>query len=296
MVPVGIKRLAELMRASMPSVRKVLVLILALMPLPFVAAAAAEPTGPAAGMAPPGSAQADAETYARCMKLARQNPREAQSLAQAWHDRGGAHPADHCAAVALIGLGAYREGAARLEALAQAMATAPSGLRADVLDQAGQAWLLAGDPVRAYAAAGAAVSLAPNDADLLIDRAEAAASVGYYDKAVADLDRVLKANANRVDALIYRASAYRALDRLDPARADIDRALAHAPHSAPALLERGNIRRLEGDRAGARRDWEEVGRLAPGSQADMAARVNIEHLERRGKAVPAAKSGGTAPP
>jgi tetratricopeptide (TPR) repeat protein len=232
--------------------------------------------------AAPRDATAEAATYERCMKLARKNPDEARNLAQSWHERGGAHPADHCAAVALIGLKQYKEAALRLEALAQTMTTAPAGLRAQVLDQAGQAWGVAGDPVRAYAAAVAAVALEPNDSDLLIDRAQAAAGVGYYDKAVADLDHVLKADPVRVDALIYRASANRALDRLDPALADVEKAIARAPNSAPALLERGNIRRLKGDDKGARRDWERVGQLAPGSQADMAAKANIEHLQSNG--------------
>ena len=224
-----------------------------LLPLSLATAnAAAQPSKsvapPFAAEGAPRSAEADAETYARCMKLARQDPHAAQRLAQTWLARGGAHPADHCAAVALIALGKYKEGATRLQRLAQAMTKAPAALRADVLDQAGQAWLLAGDPVRAYAAAGEAVGLQPGDPELLIDRAEAADSAGYLDRAVGDLDQVLKAHPNRVDALIYRASAYRALDRLDPARADIDKALAQAPHSPAALLERGNIRRLEGDR------------------------------------------------
>jgi tetratricopeptide (TPR) repeat protein len=245
---------------------------------------------------PPPSAEADAETYARCMKLAREDPHAAQALAEAWRQRGGAHPADHCAAVALISLGRYKEGATRLHALAQAMAKAPASLRADVFDQEGQAWLLAGEPVRAYTAAGEAVALAPGDPELLIDRAEAAAAAGSLDRAVSDLDRVLKSDPDRVDALVYRASAYRALDRLDPARADIDKALAEAPHSAAALLERGNIRRLEGDRDGARRDWEEVGHLAPGSPEDMAARANLEHLAEAPAAVPPAKPIGRPPP
>src|SRR5947209_12089842 len=126
----------------------------------------------------PRDAAAEAAMYERCMKLARKNPDEARNLAQSWHERGGAHPADHCAAVALIGLKQYKEAAMRLQALAQAI-TSPAALRAEVLDQAGQAWGLAGDPVRAYVAAGAAVSLEPNDLDLLIDRAQAAASGGY---------------------------------------------------------------------------------------------------------------------
>lgn len=229
----------------------------------------------------PRNAEVEAATYDRCMKLAKQNPAAAQKLALTWHERGGVHPADHCAAVALVGLKQYKEAATRLEALAQSMTTAPPGLRAEVLDQAGQAWGLAGDPVRAYAAAGAAVALQPNDPDLLVDRAEAAASAGYLDKAVADLDHVLKAEPGRVDALIYRASANRALDRLDPALADVERALWQAPNSVPALLERGNIRRLKGDGEGARQDWERVGQLAPGSQADMAAKANIERLESK---------------
>src|SRR6516164_6070185 len=242
------------------------------------AAAAAEPAGSPTRLAGPRNAEADAATYDRCLKLAKQNPGAAQSLAQTWHERGGAHPADHCAAVALFGLKRYKEAATRLEALAQAMTTAPAGLRADVFDQAGQAWLLAGDPVRAYAAAGQALGLQPNDPELLLDRAEAAASAGYFDKAIADLDHVLKADPSRVEALIYRASANRKLDRRDAALADVEKALARTPNSVPGLLERGNIRRLNGDLEGARADWERIGQLAPGSQADMAAQANIERL------------------
>src|SRR6516162_7018113 len=79
-------------------------------------------------------------------------------------------------------------------------------------------------------------------------------STGYLDKAVTDLDRVLKTDPRRVDALIYRASVNRALNRLDPALADVEKALAQVPGSVPALLERGNIRRLKGDLMGARQD------------------------------------------
>src|SRR5439155_15220551 len=122
---------------------------------------------------PPRSAEADAATYERCMKLAQEDPPAARDLAETWRDRGGAHPADHCFAVALIGLKQYKEAAGRLEKLAQAMVHAPAALRAEVLGQAGQAWLLAGDVARAYAADTAAIELQPDDVDLLIDRAEA---------------------------------------------------------------------------------------------------------------------------
>src|SRR5246500_3586655 len=140
-------------------------MILVLCGLLLVPWAKAAPAEPPVQSAVPRDAAAEAAMYERCMKLARQNPGEARSLAQSWHERGGAHPADHCAAVALVGLKQYKEAATKLEALAGAMTAAPAALRAEVLDQAGQAWLLAGDPVRAYAASGQALSLAPNDPD-----------------------------------------------------------------------------------------------------------------------------------
>lgn len=264
------------------------------------AAETAGPAGPnlltappreAAPGKPPRPADADAATYERCMKLARDNPAKAKELAESWAGRGGAHPAEHCHAVALIGLKQYKPAATRLEKLAEAMVSAPSPLRAGVLAQAAQAWLLAGDPARAYADAGAALELHPDDPDTLIDRAEAAGAAGWFDKAVADLDRVLKTDPSRVEALIYRASAYRELNRLDPALADVERALQLAPNSVPGLLERGNIRGLKGDLDGARQDWQRVATLAPGSAAESAAKANLARLDQKPAAAPQGKPG-----
>jgi tetratricopeptide (TPR) repeat protein len=247
-------------------------------------ASAAPPAAPAAApytppRSAPRSAAADEAMYERCMNLAKSDPDKARELAEHWQKTGGAHPAEHCYAVALIGLKQYRDGASRLDALAQAMVNAPAALRAEVYDQASQAWLLADDAAHAYAAGTQALKLSPDDPDLLIDRAEAAGSEGWYDKAVADLDRVLKADPNRVDALIYRASANRELGKFDLALGDADRAVQLAPNSVSALLERGDILRLKGDLGGARRDWVRVSELAPGTAADAEAKTNIERLE-----------------
>ncbi len=269
-----------------------------------LAAELAEPAGPPASAAPPPApaprapapaprsprqTDADAATYDKCMKLAKDDPAGARDLAERWQSHGGAHPADHCYAVALLGLKQYKDGAARLEKLAQAMVQAPASLRAEVLGQAAQAWLLAGDPARAYAADGEALKLYPDNAELMIDRAEAAGTAGWFDKALPDLDHVLKLNPNRVEALIYRASAYRELDKLDLALGDIDHAVGLAPNSVPALLERGDIRRLKGDLNGARQDWVRVSELAPGSAADDAAKTNIERLELKEAPTPPTK-------
>jgi tetratricopeptide (TPR) repeat protein len=229
--------------------------------------------------APPHNAAGDEATYEHCLSLAKTDPSAARDLAEHWQSRGGGHPADHCYAVALIGLKQYKEGATHLEALAKAMDHAPDSLRADVLDQAAQAWLLQGDAARAYADDSAALNLLPGDPDLLVDRAEAAGSEGWFDKAAADLDRVLSSDPNRIDALIYRASANRELGKLDAALIDIDKAVSLAPNAVSALLERGDILRMKGDLAGARRDWVRVSELAPGSSDSETAKTNIERLE-----------------
>jgi tetratricopeptide (TPR) repeat protein len=253
---------------------------------------------PSASPKPPRPADADAATYEKCMARAHDKPAEAKALAESWEARGGAHPAEHCLAVALIGLKQYRPAAELLDKLAETMrpTTALAALRGGVLAQAGQAWLLAGDPGHAYADAGAALVLRPDDPDILIDRAEAAGSAGWYDKAVEDLDRVLKGDPARVEALVYRASAYRELSRLDPALADAEAALKKEPNSVPALLERGNIRGLKGDLDGARQDWQRVTALAPGSAAESAAKANLARLdakpEKPAAASPASKTPG----
>jgi tetratricopeptide (TPR) repeat protein len=244
---------------------------------------------PGASTAPLRDESSDQATYERCLNLAKTDPSAARDLAEHWQSRGGGHPADHCYAVALIGLKQYKEGATHLEALAKAMDRAPDSLRAEVLDQAAQAWLLQGDAARAYADDSAALNLLPGDADLLVDRAEAAGSEGWFDKAATDLDRVLSSDPNRIDALIYRASANRELGKLDAALIDIDKAVGLAPNSVSALLERGDILRMKGDLAGARRDWVRVSELAPGSSASEAAKTNIERLElKENTAAPAA--------
>jgi tetratricopeptide (TPR) repeat protein len=241
---------------------------------------------------PPRSEAGQAKAYQHCMALAASDPAAAQKLSESWYSRGGAHPAEHCLAVSLIGLKRYKEGAQHLETLAQEMVHAPPELRAGVLDQAAQAWLLAGDPARGYAAETGALNLKPNDPDLLVDRAEAAGAAGWYAKAIADLDRVLKTDPGRADALIYRASAYRAEGRLAPALTDVDRALKQNPGSAPALLERGNIRRLQGDIDDAREDWTSARARAPGTAAAADAEANLARTGNHDEPAAAKKSAG----
>ena len=234
--------------------------------------------GPALAAQPVPAPEDDSAQYDKCLAAARKTPAAALKTAEDWRRAGGGFPADHCAAVALFGLARYPEAAQRFEALAGAMMTQGSDMRAGALQQAGQAWLLANVPDKAKTDFDGALSFTPKDPDILIDRARADAEARDWKGAVADLDRALALAPGRADALVYRASAWRQIGDLDRAGSDIAAALATAPDDAAGLLERGNIRRLEGDEAGAGADWRQVEKDAPGSPEAASAKANLARL------------------
>jgi tetratricopeptide (TPR) repeat protein len=219
--------------------------------------------------------------YEQCLLEAERSPRRALDEATAWQESGGSYRARHCAAAALLRLGQAREAAERLAALARAPHQASAQERAEMLGQASQAWLLAGEAGRAESAASAGLALADDRPILWIDRATARAAANNYAGARADLDEALRRDPRSAEALAFRASANRLLGAIEPAMRDIEAALKLSPAHFDALLERGNIRRIKGDVNGARRDWLEVLRLAPESQAGDAARRNIEAIDVR---------------
>ncbi len=246
--------------------------------LAALAALALAPPSAAPARAQDGAAEQERE-YQDCMVLARAAPADGFENALAWASLGGGDGARHCAAVALIGLGQYREAARRLERLAAELRAGTAALGLDVLVQAGQAWILAGDATRAHAVQSAALDLDPDNVELLLDRGLTLASAKNYWEAVDDFNRALELAPARPDLLTLRASAYRYLDAFDLAREDIALALSHAPNNPDALLERGMLRRLAGDRAGARDDWLRVIGLAEGTPSAEAARANLAKLD-----------------
>jgi len=230
----------------------------------------------------------DQDAYSACLKTAETAPDRAIEQALRWEQRGGGAGARHCAAVAFARRGDHAAAAQRLESLAWALpADAPQQVRAELLAQAGNAWIRAGKHTAALAVLAAAVDLAPNDATLRIDRAVALAAAGRLQDAVIDLSAALIADGNSVEALVLRARAYRQLERLEAAAKDADRALFLAPHDPQALLERGAIRMMQGDDAGATTDWRELIRQNPRSPIADAAREHLSRLGRRAAGKPA---------
>lgn len=238
----------------------------------------------------------EAERYAACIRLAESTPEATLDQALAWRDKSASAAADHCVAVIYIALDRHREAAETLEAIAEDVrrgrglpdenAPVPEErprLIADLYGQAGNAWLMAGDPSKAENAFTQAVTEVPERlgqgmVELLIDRARARGQAGDFAAALKDLDRAQRMAPERADIFIYRAAAARGLDDLPAAAADVENALRLSPDQVDALLERANVRHLTDDYDGAREDWLRILELQPGSGAADAARANLERF------------------
>ncbi len=223
-----------------------------------------------------------AKTYEYCVQLSKVRPDQALELASKWNAIGGGDGANHCRALALIGLKDYGQGAQELEDLAQ-KSKAAATLRADLLEQAGQAWLLQGEPTRAYNAQTAGLKLVtpetPQYVVLLVDRAATLAEGARFADAIVDLDAALKLQPGNSDALAFRATAHRNLNEIDLALADAESAVKSNPRNVNARLERANIYRMKGRLNDARQDWVLIAQLAPDSDAANAARADMERAD-----------------
>jgi len=155
-------------------------------------------------------------------------------------------------------------------------------LRPSVFDQAGNAWVLAGDAAKAAASFSAALALSANDADLYADLARAQAMQKSWGAVESDLNAALALQPKRADLLILRASALEAQGKLKAARDDADAALKLKPDSAEALVQRGDIARAAGDVASARRDYQAALKIPGASEAGDAARSGLVELDEAG--------------
>jgi tetratricopeptide (TPR) repeat protein len=211
------------------------------------------------------------------MDLARTDPLEGIKEAIAWRKQGGGAMADHCLATGLVARGDYAEGAQLLQEIAAE--EWPAHTRAKLYNQAGRAWLSAGEDKKAWGALTDGLAADPASTDLLVDRAIANAALGLTFEAIDDLDHALDLAPSRADALVLRASAWRRAGNLDLASDDVTRALTAQPKNVDALLERGNIHRARGDAAAARADWIAVLQIEPNGPSADVARENLEKVD-----------------
>ncbi len=223
------------------------------------------------------AAPSDSAHYRRCLADSSANPAAALADAESWTKSGGAVPAEHCAALALITLKRYPEAGTRLDRIAAGSNSLSAEFRVALFDQAGNAWLLAGDGARAVQSFSGALALSAGDADLFADLARAQAMKRDWHEVDLDLNAALQLSPRRADLLVLRASARRALKRYEDAGGDIEAALKLKPGDGSALVERGLLRRQLGDIGGARRDFETALKSGSGGVA-AEAKTNLDEL------------------
>jgi tetratricopeptide (TPR) repeat protein len=217
--------------------------------------------------------------YDRCLSLVQRSASGAYEAASAWQDGNGGAASAHCQAMALVSLHRYSEAAQKLDQLGRDPAVESGSERATLFDQAGNAWLLAGQAAKADDSLTNALALAPGDPDVLADRARARGARKDWAGAEKDLSAVLRGDPNRADILVLRASARHALGRKPEARADVDQALAVYHDYPDALVSRGEMKAESGDSAGALADWQRAISVQPGSEAAKAAKARIAEMQ-----------------
>lgn len=223
------------------------------------------------------AAESDSAHYRHCIADSSANPGAALADAENWVREKGGVPAEHCAASALFNLKRYDEAGKRLDRIAGSPGKLDVEFRVALFNQAGNAWLMAGQAKRAVQSFSGALALSAGDPDLFADLARAQAMLRNWHEVDLDLNAALQLSPRRADLLVLRASARRALKRYEDASRDIEAALKVKPGDASALVERGLLRRQLGDLGGARRDFQTALNTSSGSIA-AEAKAHLEDI------------------
>ena len=187
----------------------------------------------------------EAQRYKVCLSKAYSTPSAAYEDAIIWRNEGGAGPARHCLAMALLGLNAYEDAAAQLEALAYAPDIGDEALRTQVLEQSGEAWLQAEKPEDALRVLSRALETDKTNDAVYTNRARAFMALENINAAKADLDTALRLRPDNALALRLRAAVLLTQNDLGGARRDIEAALRKEPTNVEALLVRGQVREAQ---------------------------------------------------
>ncbi|MEM1086645.1 MAG: hypothetical protein AAGH90_02880 [Pseudomonadota bacterium] len=191
------------------------------------------------------SAEIAAEEQMRlnaCIRLVETDPRAAYEDSLAWLGNGNRPRARYCNAKALLGLGYTEEGAARLEALANAPDAIALDRRAEYMAEAGNAWFSASYPDAAIKAFSEAIEIDPRNGDYYKDRAAAFLALEKWFEAIDDLEIALQLQPNNPEALFFRSRAYFGLEDFTQAQRDIQAARVGDPENVDYALQRGHIR------------------------------------------------------
>jgi tetratricopeptide (TPR) repeat protein len=239
------------------------------------------------------------QRYDACASLATSDPKAAEAEADRFRIAGGGAKARQCQGMAYAQEARWGDAATAFEAAAHDADATRDPLAARYWAQAGNAWLAAGDPVKAQTALTTAITAGTLDAfgrgEALLDRARAQVAAGRLVSARGDIDAAQEAAPKDPLAWLLSATLARRMNDLPRAQTDIAQTLKLAPDDASVQLEAGNIAALSGDANGARTAWQTAVKLAPGTAIADNARAALAQFDTPAAAATPAPAPAPSP-
>jgi tetratricopeptide (TPR) repeat protein len=229
--------------------------------------------------APAGPVDTPKNRYRACLAETRTAPAKAVGRAQSWLGSGGGIDAAQCLGLAWAAQEKWPEAAAAFDAAARDAESRQDRRRGDLLVEAGNAWLAAGDAARAVRAFDSALAtglLAPRlQGEVHLDLARAAVARNDAGAARIHIDKGLALVPGDAFGWYLSAALARRQNDLALAREHIAKAAGLAPEDAAILLEAGNIAGVSGEKDAALGLYARAARVAPDSDAGKAARAAL---------------------
>ncbi len=177
-----------------------------------------------------------------CLKKANTQPTQSLEDGRMWKFHGGGIFAEYCMAVSRIGMGEYEKGARRLVTISHDTQIGNKEDKLSMLIKASNAFLLANLPIDAKSSIEEALTLSPDEPNLLIDRARTNLMLGDNLGAENDVTKAMEIKGIIPLGLRLRAEARTKLEKFDLASQDIEEAIKLEPKEPANLIIRGHLR------------------------------------------------------
>lgn len=189
----------------------------------------------------PSALSPNEQRYRACIALATSDPKAAEAEADRFRSAGGGARAHQCQGMAYTQEARWGDAATAFEAAARDADTAHDPEAARYWAQAGNAWLAAGDAVKAQTALTTAITAGTLDnfgrGEALLDRARAQVAAGRLVSARGDIDAAQEATPKDPLAWLLSATLARRMNDLPRAQTDIAEALKLSSDDASVQLE-----------------------------------------------------------
>lgn len=179
--------------------------------------------------------------YADCVELVNADLELGRIAAQQWVSEGGGAEARHCLSVADLKAGFPKLAALRLEEIAQRKDAGDDYVRARLLSQAAQAWLVAEEPAHAEAALDQALALVPDSPELYLTAAKVYGAQRRWQEVINAVNTAEEGGFVSAETFVLRGRARYEFGAYENAANDVVAALSIDPKNIDALVLRGDL-------------------------------------------------------